>query len=154
MKHDEEHNNKIINLPVEYEGKKSREKEPEEKKNNHLSLIISIIGLIIPIVIAIVTIFTQIKLSEKSEVESKPILDFNFEYFKDDYYEDIPLNKERKYLKSMSINMSNNNSKPIDIMIEPFFNILYYSQSKEGMIKQLLPIHDCEGLYDFFLMKL
>ena len=161
MEYDEK-NNKIIKLPIknidkepkdeeseENVDKKSQDEQSEEKKN-YLPIILSIIGLIIPIVIAIGNNITQIKLSEKSEVESKPILDFNFEYFEDDYYEDIPLNEKRKYLKCLSINMSNNNSEPIDVMIEPFFNILYYNQSKKAMIKQLLPIHDGGGIYDFF----
>ena len=149
MEHDEKNNNKIIRFPIKNVDKKSKEEESEEKKS-HLPIIISIIGLIITVVIAGVNLFTQIKLSEKSEVESKPVLDFSFEYYEDEYYEDIPLNSKRKYLKGLSINMSNNNSEPIDVMIEPFFNILYYNQSKKAMIKQLLPIHDSEGMHDFF----
>lgn len=147
MKENEEAVNKIIKFPVKNENTKT---ELGKKKGHkkRIKRILAILGIIVPIIIAGITSIIQIKLNEKSEIESKPILDFSIEYFEDDFYEDIYLYPEGKYLSKVTINMSEKNDDPVNVSIEPFFNILYFDKQNKGLVKQLLPIHDLKGLYE------
>lgn len=128
------------------------------KKKKDWILILTAIGTLI----ALVAILVQIQIDKKSEMQFRPILDLNVEYYHDDEnYGDIYLAPDCKYINKISIEISENNNEPVNVTVEPFYNILYYNQSQKTLLKQILPIYNLEGIskqfnpfdVDFFNIK-
>lgn len=134
---------KIISFP---------EQENNQKNKKDFVTIFSSIGGIaglISAIVAIIAIIVNIQLDKKAEVQYKPVIDISIKYYEDTFYKDIYLNETGKYISEIIINNKGGNAEEINISIEPFFNIIYYSQSRGALIKQLLPISDLTGIASY-----
>lgn len=133
-------NNKVVQFPTHTEDS---EKNIVHKIKINWIIFFSALGVIV----TAMGIVSNHILNKKSEIQFKPVIDLSIEYNEDEYYGDIHLNQDSSnYISGISIEARDNNAESINITVEPFYNIIYYNQSQQTLIKQILPIYNIENI--------
>lgn len=130
-------NNKIIFFPKQH-----------VTEQNHVSIKIDgmLIVTLASVLVAIISLISTILIYKKSQVEFKPAVDIEAGYYEDEYYGEIYLNQQGKYIDSLTIKTGAENTEPIIVSVLPYYNIMYFDQKERTLIKQILPIYDMENI--------
>lgn len=138
---------KVIIFPKKYlgpsrlnSGGDDKDRKPKKKFKKKIKIIGAIVGLI-PIILTLVEIYQK----KNDQVQFRPSLNINVEYFEEDNYKEY-MDKRGKYIKKLAIYCDEKNVEPIDICVESFFNIVYFDQKNDSLIKQILPVYDVENM--------
>lgn len=139
---------KVIIFPKKYSRSSQlnsrrgdKDRKPKKKFNKEIKIIGAIVG-----VISVILTLVEIHQKKNDQLQFRPSLNVNVEYFdEEDNYKEY-MDKRGKYIKKISIYCDEKNVEPIDICVEPFFNIIYFDQKNDSLIKQILPVYDVENI--------
>ena len=132
--------NKVSNNIIIFSIQNQKNEKKGKNKKEKIKLILSILTIIV----SAIAIGVNLYLDKKSEKQSKPELNINMQYYEKESYKSIGLDERGKYLNKVIIEMNDKNLDPVNLKIEPFFNVILYNQNKKALIKESLPIKDID----------
>ncbi len=137
-------NNKVLQFPTRIEVN-------EKNKRNKIKINWVILFSALSVLIAGVSIISNFIIDKKSEKQLKPIVNLSIEYAysMEEVDGNIIIDENKKYIQKVSVNVNDGKVEHMDIVIEPFFNIMYYNQSKQTLLKQILPIYHMENNFQY-----
>lgn len=135
-----QNNDKVLQFPTRIEDK-------EKNKGNKIKINWVILFSALSVLIAGVAIISDHIIDKKSEKQFKPIINLSIEYAyaMEEVDGNIIIDENEKYIQKVSVNVNEGKVEHMDVVIEPFFNIIYYNQSQQTLLKQILPIYHIEN---------